>query len=553
MQTGVIAHFGPIAVRSANVKNERPEIDSSVVLGLLGFRSGDQFSDRSLVDASRNLYNLGAYRHVNVGLDSTATLTDSIVGVAVDLREDFLRQIDQDEGWATLDCFRLGAQYTNKNFLDRAERLELTTRLSKIGYADGTGFAREGICRTLNQDSVFSSKLNYYAGATVRRPTLFGGHWVSGVLGVYRASQRVEGLSPHDVCRSRRVGNAAARPRAPRASRVHARVRTNGSRAGVSLRGAVAMYGGGARGGRGQLPPRHLQRVDPEEHTRQSDRAEIRLCDRQRGSRRRNDHRIGSVAVVRENHNGRRRVSCGDGADGAVAAGAGRPHRRRRVVERGRLPPPQERLYAGGATSVRGFPQNELGTAGLSHGPGPIHRYSGFRYFLHRRAQARRAALSPGADGRKHIASCSMRKCDSGIHFSPDALAYVPFVDAGQVWVRSAASRGLNVKQLAVTPGLGIAYFSPIGPIQFNMGYNPNASPAGPAYFAAQVDSPGFGGGASSRLCHTVRNASRSVQRSRRQAVAKYGFMSGRVLAASFGHFLESSHEDRLDRYLILG
>src|SRR5678816_4873569 len=49
---------------------------------------------------------------------------------------------------------------------------------SKIGYADGVDFARNGLCRTLNQDSVFSSHLNYYAGATVRRPTLFGGHWV---------------------------------------------------------------------------------------------------------------------------------------------------------------------------------------------------------------------------------------------------------------------------------------------------------------------------------------------------------------------------------------
>ena len=29
-----------------------------------------------------------------------------------------------------------------------------------------------------DRDSVFSSKLNYYAGATMRRPTLFGGHWV---------------------------------------------------------------------------------------------------------------------------------------------------------------------------------------------------------------------------------------------------------------------------------------------------------------------------------------------------------------------------------------
>jgi hypothetical protein len=80
--------------------------------------------------------------------------------------------------------------------------------------------------------------------------------------------------------------------------------------------------------------------------------------------------------------------------------------------------------------------------------------------------------------------------------FFPQALEYVPFVDAGQVWVQSAGTSGLNVKRLAVTPGLGIAYFSPIGPIQFNMGYNAQARPEGPAYFAPPVDFPGFGGGA---------------------------------------------------------
>jgi len=79
--------------------------------------------------------------------------------------------------------------------------------------------------------------------------------------------------------------------------------------------------------------------------------------------------------------------------------------------------------------------------------------------------------------------------------FFPELLEYVPFVDAGQVWVPNAGTRNLNIKPLSVTPGLGIAYFSPIGPIQFNMGYNPNASPAGPAYFAPPVGTAGFGSG----------------------------------------------------------
>ena len=495
VQTGVIAHFGPIAVRSASVKNERPEIDSSVVLGLLGFRSGDQFSDRSLVDASRNLYNLGAYRHVNVGLDSTATLTDSIVGVAVDLREDFLRQIDQDEGWATLDCFRLGAQYTDKNFLDRAQRFELTTRLSKIGYAGGTGFAREGICRTLNQDSLFSSKLNYYAGATVRRPTLFGGHWVPAYSAY--TERRSEWK---DYLRTTYVGLDASATR----------------QLGRGLPGRVGYT---LEYGRTEAEPAYLCAVQSRctEEERAEVQGNLRLAIFSASLQKntldnpiapKSGYVIGSEirgagtitgsdpsAVVRENHNGRRGVSCDDGADGAVAAGAGRPHRRRRVVERGRLPPPQERLYAGGATSVRGFPQNELG---------PL------VYLMDRDAftvipvsdTSSIAVLKPDAQPQRRVPTGGNSLLVLNAEVAP----------AGPFFPRTAGVRplrgrragmgsiggkpGLNVKQLAVTPGLGIAYYSPIGPIQFNMGYNPNASPAGPAYFAAPVDFPGFGGGA---------------------------------------------------------
>jgi outer membrane protein assembly factor BamA len=494
VQTGVIAHFGPIAVRSASVKNERPEIDSNVVLGLLGFRSGDQFSDRSLVDASRNLYNLGAYRHVNVGLDSTAKLTDSVVGVGVDLREDYLRQVDQDEGWATLDCFRLGALYTDKNFLDRAERLELTTRVSKIGYADGTSFARS-ICQTLNQDSVFSSKLNYYAGATVRRPTLFGGHWVPAYSAY--TERRSEWK---DYLRTTYIGLDASATR----------------QLGRGLPGRVGYT---LEYGRTEAEPAYLCAV--QSRCTEDERAEVegnlRLAILSISLQKNTlDNPIAPKTgyVIGSEVRGAGTVTGSDPSQSfakiTTDAAVFRTVTARTVLSLrvrggligggessngGRLPPPQERLYAGGATSVRGYPQNELGPLVYlvdrdAINVIPVSDTSAVAV-LKPDAQPQRRV--PTGGNRLIVLNAELRLRDP---FFPDVLEYVPFVDAGQVWVRSAASPGLNVKQLAVTPGLGIAYFSPIGPIQFNMGYNPNASPAGPAYFAAPVDAPGFGGGA---------------------------------------------------------
>src|SRR5207237_6916118 len=75
---------------------------------------------------------------------------------------------------------RVNGAYTDKNFLDKAQRLELTGRLSKIGFGKPTDFkATRDLCRrhVLEKDTA-SSVLNYYAGATLRRPTLFGTHWV---------------------------------------------------------------------------------------------------------------------------------------------------------------------------------------------------------------------------------------------------------------------------------------------------------------------------------------------------------------------------------------
>ncbi|HEY6830107.1 MAG TPA: BamA/TamA family outer membrane protein [Gemmatimonadaceae bacterium] len=500
VQTGERARFGTIAVRSAgpkttNEKYQPPEIDSSVVLGLLGFRTGDRYSDRSLTDASRNLYNLGVYRHVSVGLDSTAKLTDSVVKVGVDLREDFVHDITHEEGWATLDCFHLGGQYTDKNFLDRAQRLDVTTRISKIGYANGVDFAREGICRTLNQDSVFSSKLNYFAGATVRRPTLFGGHWVP----TYSAySERRSEWKAY--LRTTYVGLDASAAR-------------------QLGRGLPGRFGYTLEYGRTEAEPAYLCAILSRctEEERAQVQGNLRLAILNASIQKttidnpvapRSGYAIGTEIRGAGTITGsdRSQSFAKITMDGAVF----RAVTQRAVLSlrvRGGLigggqsangttsTPPQERLYAGGATSVRGFPQNELGPLVylVDTNAFTVTKLTDTSLVAILRPDKQPTRRVPTGGNRLLVLNAEIRLRDP---FFPDAIQYVPFVDAGQVWVQSAGTPGLNVKPLSVTPGLGIAYLSPIGPIQFNMGYNPQPYPAGPAYFAPQVDSPGFGSGA---------------------------------------------------------
>jgi hypothetical protein len=68
--------------------------------------------------------------------------------------------------------FRLTGELTNYNFLRTARRLDITTRLSKIGIGDPSGGLKD-LCPQAKSDP-FSKKLNYYLGATLRQPVFSG-------------------------------------------------------------------------------------------------------------------------------------------------------------------------------------------------------------------------------------------------------------------------------------------------------------------------------------------------------------------------------------------
>src|ERR687896_906655 len=176
------ARLGPIrvdvdtleALRAGEV-GHRQQIPASVVLRIAGLEEGELYRERDLVAAQRNLYQTNAYRHVDVRIapDSLQPPGDSIIVVEIELREDLMRQIDAQFGWATLDCFRVWTQYTDKNFLRGARRLELTAQTSKLGYGRPTGFARS-LCHGNLRNDPFSQDVHYFVGATLRQPAFLG-------------------------------------------------------------------------------------------------------------------------------------------------------------------------------------------------------------------------------------------------------------------------------------------------------------------------------------------------------------------------------------------
>jgi outer membrane protein insertion porin family/translocation and assembly module TamA len=143
--------------------------------------------------------------------------------------------------------------------------------------------------------------------------------------------------------------------------------------------------------------------------------------------------------------------------------------------------PPQERLYAGGPTTVRGFAQNELGSAiyianneYVEIPPTPPDTATTLQDTTgsHRR-------VVPVGGNALLVTNLELRLRSPVL---PNLLQWTIFTDAGEVWNRGNQVGRVKLK---VTPGIQLTAFSPVGPVRAAVGYNPYSRPAGPLYYEA--------------------------------------------------------------------
>ncbi|MBI3400285.1 MAG: BamA/TamA family outer membrane protein [Acidobacteria bacterium] len=117
--------------------------------------------------------------------------------------------------------------------------------------------------------------------------------------------------------------------------------------------------------------------------------------------------------------------------------------------------PASERFFAGGDTTVRGFVRDQLGVRHTPLQPGDTIDQDGF---------------SIGGNGLV-IFNAELRVPVFG------GLSVVPFVDVGNVFARVA---DFDIAELRTTPGLGLRYKSPFGPLRFDLGLKVNRQPGEP-------------------------------------------------------------------------
>lgn len=484
VQPGPRARFGTIAVRNVGVDGGAPKVDSAVVRALVGFRTGDLYSDRAISQASRNLYNLSMFRHVDVSLDTNFVHGDTIADVNLDLREDYMKQLDLEEGWGQLDCFRLNSVYTDKNFQDQARRFEFTARLSKLGYAERAGNrVTRNLCdrHYLDNDSLASSKVNDYFGVTVRYPTLLGRAFTpsysvytqrqgqyqaylrtTDIGGAVSATRDIAQQTPFTLGYSLEAGSTRAEPVVLCAFFNRCTVEEQSD---VQQRLRLGVASASIQRTRTDNPVAPTRGYVLGVETRYS--APFLISDpslkffKMTGD-------VSWYAPIA------RRVTFAARARGGFISGG-------QQIEGTRLPPPQERLYAGGPTSVRGFQQNQLGPQVYLLAFDQIDSIPAgdSSFYLRAKPNARQDRSIPGGGNLLAVFNTELRIRDP---FFPDLLEYIPFIDAGQVWA-TQIEKNLHRQPLAVTPGLSVRYFSPVGPVQVNLGYNRYDATPGAAYY----------------------------------------------------------------------
>jgi outer membrane protein assembly factor BamA len=167
---------------------------------------------------------------------------------------------------------------------------------------------------------------------------------------------------------------------------------------------------------------------------------------------------------------------------GLVAGGT-----RLSLRDAGRFIAPQERMYAGGPTTVRGFRQNELGPAVYIVDSYEAEVVNGDTVYRTRDTEPERTV--PIGGNSLVVGNLEFQFRSPVL---PRLLQLAVFTDVGEVWNRGADSLRLDFTKLKVTPGAGLRVQSPFGAIRVDLGYNRYPQPAGAAYYNAPVSAEGI-------------------------------------------------------------
>lgn len=461
---GPRATYGAIDIQGVE------ELSQGTIRRTLPFRSGGVYRARDMDDARARLFGLDIVRSAQVVPDLEAA-PDSVVPVSVLVQEGDAYRVRGGLGWSTAECLNLDARWTSRNFFGGGRLFQVRGRVGNLLAAQAPVLCDDS-------GSGEYARLTWIAAVDLAQP------WIFSTDNSLTTSIFAERQTLPDIFVRRAIGFQAALTR-----RVDARTTLTGFfRPELSeldaddvlfcsgflvctpedislLEGANWLAPLGLSLTRDEsddlLNPHDGYRVSLDlEHAASWTGSDFRY-DRAVAEATLYEELVAPVVLATRVRAGW--VGSGTySALGPRAAGVSIVH-------------PQRRFYAGGASSVRGYSQSRLGPRVLY-------------------TDARPLLIDDGGAGCTPAEVMDL-SCDAGVGGDSIAFSALPtggsrvlegnaelrfplgswlegvaFTDFGQAW---GADEGVDISEIQVTPGFGVRFPSPVGPIRIDLAFSP--------------------------------------------------------------------------------
>lgn len=463
------------------------DVSERTIRNSLSFKPGDLFRRREIASSQRRLYESGLFLRASIAAPRSQ---DSIRSVTVTVAEAPPRLARLGGGFNTFDFIQLDGRFTHTNFFGGARRIDAVLTLGNLfarglnGTNIGGVLGFQDVTKDVGTDVDQFLLPTYQGSVDFTQPWLWSPRNSAGV-GIFAYRRQAPGVF---VERGEGANVSFTREVADRMPvSLTYRFELSGVRAGdvyfcVNY-GVCDPQTVAALRARQRLSPLSLtanlnRQNDPLEPTRgYTAQARFDHASAFTGSSFRYNSAYLEGAAYRPV--GARSVLAAHGRVGFVRALASTRLATRAGEEvSGDILHPRTRLYAGGARSVRGVGENQLGPRVLTLPPSKL------------------AVICPELSG-DAIATCELTREDSsgaGLadrDFTPRPLGGRALIEGsvefrfpvwrnlwGATFVDGAllgqgslqtATRGAG----AITPGVGVRYLSPVGPIRVDLGLNP--------------------------------------------------------------------------------
>jgi outer membrane protein assembly factor BamA len=485
-QPGPRVRIGEVIIRGLR------DVDTGTVRRVMSVRPGNVFQQDALYQTQRDLYGMGVFSSVNVVLlDSVppqeTVLRDSTVRTVIQVQEGPAHQVRLGAGYATVECFRVQTGWTAHDFLGGARTLDLSARVSKLG--GGTPKQTTGLNQFCNPfaGTWTIDTLNYTVGVTLRQPAFLSRSHVATLgfvaerrseFGIYTREAiggnadvtfNTRGQLPVTVGYSYSVGRTLA------ADGIYCslfRLCDEASRKFLRDRrkfGAVTITA---------VRDRVNSILDPSEGSITT--ATLLHASRFVGSQPPYEFNRGELEVAKYHPLGRRTVFAWRIRGGTIL-----PRNISLAGQNVGYVPPDQRFYGGGPNSVRGYGRNELGPrvyviSDSTATDSVATRLAGEKVF--------RGVFTAPTGGNTAIILNAELRFPSPILSQRVRLGV--FVDAGQVWERGEEL--VSIRGMRITPGAGVRFATPLGPVRIDAAYNGYPAERGPLLYQPAAPAPIF-------------------------------------------------------------